>query len=253
VVVYAGIDPVTGRWTYKRESVKGTDDAAYKRAEKLVTKLLAEVDKQNAPTTVTNFSRAIDRWLKTADIAVVTRTKSCTPSCAAAVCAAKEIPISKSTRQRMSTIAWRPSASCTSAARWLSQRSGRFTPSSVAFWTWPFAGTGLTPTPPGCEEAEAEGAGAHPPSSADAAKLIEQASKMRHDWGVLVWLVMTTGIRRAEIAALKWSNIDLGAEVMEIRRSYVMSKGNGVEKDTKTHQVRRIALRLRDRFPASCQ
>jgi integrase len=65
---------------------------------------------------------------------------------------------------------------------------------------------------------------------------------MDEDWGTLVWLVMTTGIRRGEVAGLRWSRVDLDSEVVEIRRSYVMSKGKGKEKDTKTHQMRRIAL-----------
>jgi integrase len=81
-----------------------------------------------------------------------------------------------------------------------------------------------------------------PPSSADAARLVDEAFEMDEDWGVLVWLVMTTGIRRGEVAGLRWSRVDLDAEMIEIRRSYVMSKGKGKEKDTKTHQMRRIAL-----------
>ncbi|HEX3781965.1 MAG TPA: site-specific integrase [Pseudonocardiaceae bacterium] len=85
-----------------------------------------------------------------------------------------------------------------------------------------------------------------PPSSADAARLIEKAFEMGKEgdnsWGTLVWLVMTTGIRRAEVAGLRWSRIDLDAEIIDIRRAYVMSKGKGTEKRTKTHQMRRIAL-----------
>lgn len=65
---------------------------------------------------------------------------------------------------------------------------------------------------------------------------------MSQDWGTLVWLVMTTGMRRAEVAGLRWSRVDLDGEVIEIRRTYVQSKGKGKEKDTKTHQMRRIAL-----------
>jgi hypothetical protein len=34
LVVYAGEDPVTGRRVYERETVKGTDDADWSRAEK---------------------------------------------------------------------------------------------------------------------------------------------------------------------------------------------------------------------------
>jgi hypothetical protein len=46
--VYAGTDPVTGRDRYLTESVKGTDRAAQRRAEKVMTRLLAEVDRQRA-------------------------------------------------------------------------------------------------------------------------------------------------------------------------------------------------------------
>jgi integrase len=53
---------------------------------------------------------------------------------------------------------------------------------------------------------------------------------------------MTTGIRRGEICALRWRDIDLDEEMIEIRRNFVLHKGLGVEKDTKTHQMRPIAL-----------
>ena len=51
VRVYAGQDPVTGRDRYLTETIKGTDAAAVRRAEKAVTRLQADVDKQRAPET----------------------------------------------------------------------------------------------------------------------------------------------------------------------------------------------------------
>jgi integrase len=81
-----------------------------------------------------------------------------------------------------------------------------------------------------------------PPSPAMAAKLVEAAFEMDDDWGTLVWLVMTTGIRRGEVSALRWSRVDLDEGVIEIRSSYTLRRGVGKEKDTKTHQMRRIAL-----------
>jgi integrase len=65
---------------------------------------------------------------------------------------------------------------------------------------------------------------------------------MDEAWGTLVWLVMTTGMRRGEVCALRWRDIDFDAEIIQIRRNYVLHKGIGVEKDTKTHQMRRIPL-----------
>jgi integrase len=65
---------------------------------------------------------------------------------------------------------------------------------------------------------------------------------MDEDWGTLGWLVMTTGLRRGEVCILRWSRVDLGAGEIEIRSSYRLRRGVGTEKDTKTHQMRRIAL-----------
>jgi integrase len=82
----------------------------------------------------------------------------------------------------------------------------------------------------------------NPPSAGEAARLLDAAFEMDEDWGTLVWLVMTTGIRRGEVCALRWRDVDLDAEIVEIRRNYVLHRGIGAEKDTKTHQMRRIAL-----------
>lgn len=67
---------------------------------------------------------------------------------------------------------------------------------------------------------------------------MEEAFRMDEDWGNLVWLAMTTGMRRGELCGLRFSRVDLDAEVTDLRRNWVL----GAEKDTKTHQNRRIAL-----------
>jgi integrase len=81
-----------------------------------------------------------------------------------------------------------------------------------------------------------------PPSAAQAARIIAAAWESDQAWGTLVWLVMVTGIRRGELMALRFTDVDLDSGVLEVRRSYVYRAGVGVEKDTKTHQIRRIAL-----------
>jgi hypothetical protein len=40
VIVYAGVNPVTGKRVYLRETINGTDAAAYKRAHRALNKLL---------------------------------------------------------------------------------------------------------------------------------------------------------------------------------------------------------------------
>jgi integrase len=82
----------------------------------------------------------------------------------------------------------------------------------------------------------------NPPSAREAARIIAAAWEQDEDWGALVWLVMVTGMRRGEVLALRWSDVDLKAGLLAIRRNYVRSRAQRIEKDTKTHQMRRIAL-----------
>jgi integrase len=64
------------------------------------------------------------------------------------------------------------------------------------------------------------------------------------DWGALIWLAMTTGARRGELAALRWADLDLseGRESVWSRRAIRKENGKIVEAELKTHQQRRVAL-----------
>lgn len=53
---------------------------------------------------------------------------------------------------------------------------------------------------------------------------------------------MTTGVRRGELCALRWELLDLDKAVLAIRSSIAQDGTRTWEKDTKTHQQRRIAL-----------
>jgi integrase len=62
------------------------------------------------------------------------------------------------------------------------------------------------------------------------------------EWGTFVWAAMTTGARRGELCAIHWCDLDLEHGVLLLRRSLYMDGGVLREKDTKTHQQRRVAL-----------
>jgi integrase len=57
---------------------------------------------------------------------------------------------------------------------------------------------------------------------------------------MLVWLAMTTGARRGELCALCWDRIDFATGVLDIRTAVAQINTRTWEKDTKTHQRRRI-------------
>jgi integrase len=82
-----------------------------------------------------------------------------------------------------------------------------------------------------------------PPAVADAAQLIEEAARRDPAWGAFVWVTTTTGARRGEMCALRREDLDLDNKVIHLHRAISLDEDeNWVEKETKTHQHRRIVL-----------
>ncbi|MEO8695417.1 MAG: site-specific integrase, partial [Acidimicrobiales bacterium] len=82
-----------------------------------------------------------------------------------------------------------------------------------------------------------------PPDAAAVAKLIRAAGAEESEFGIFLRMAATTGARRAELCALRWSDIDMAKGSLVIRRAMVEHPGGGfLVKDTKTHASRRIAI-----------
>jgi integrase len=269
VIVYAGLDPVTGKRAYLRESVKGNDKAARKQAGKVMTRLLAQVDKQLTTESSVPLGKVIDEWLRVAELEDGTRemyrgylNRNIRPvlgdiparkltarhlekyyaelrrcrircddkpfiehkaegdhDCVELKCAPHKCnPLAASTVRQIHSIM---SGALSAAVRWEWVSSN---PAKVA--------QRPKQTPPEPD----------PPSPAEAAKLVDAAFEKGDEWGTLVWLVMTTGMRRGEVSALTWGDIDLDEGMIEVRRNYIKRNGISKIKATKTHQMRRIAL-----------
>ena len=73
VRVFAGVDPVTRRDRYLSETVKGTDRAARREAEKVMARLQAEVDGQRSAQSSVTLGYTLDEWLKTVEVEDSTR------------------------------------------------------------------------------------------------------------------------------------------------------------------------------------
>ena len=106
-------------------------------------------------------------------------------------------------------------------------------------WDWiavnPAAKSDKPKTPPPQPE---------PPSQKDAARLVSRAWEQDAAWGTLVWLAVVTGLRRAELVGLQWSDVDFDAGMLAVKRNVIRVTGRSIEKSTKTHQMRRISLDL---------
>jgi integrase len=85
-----------------------------------------------------------------------------------------------------------------------------------------------------------------PPTVEEVGRLITAAWEEDEDWGAFLSTKTTSGSRRGEMCALRWSDRERGVgatSVLTIRRSiFVNDNGQLEEKDTKTHQQRRVVM-----------
>jgi integrase len=267
VKVYAGIDPVTKKRHYLTETIP-PGAQAQREAERARTRLLAQVDERRNPRTRATVSQLLDRWIGVLDVDVSTRQgyitkiekhirpllgrlplgkvdtemlesfyaalRRCREHCdrrgfvqhrkagphrCTSVCRPHECRgLADSTIRQ---IHWIISGALDAAVRW------RWISVNCAAYAW------KPPVPR---------SNPNPPSAAEAALLINEAWK-DPEWGAFVWVCMTTGARRGELCAVHWSDVALDEGVLLLRRAlYVDEDGQVREKDTKTHQQRRIAL-----------
>jgi integrase len=196
-----------------------------------LTRLQAEVDKQRVPETAVPLSRALDEWLRTVEIEESTRRsyigyierviKPVLGSVSIAKLSARSIETLYAELRRCRTRCdgrpfierhrvlgkhdcvasrcalhvCRPMAAST-VRQIHSIISG--TLSAAVRWDWIATNPARVAQRPRVRAPEPS-----PPSPAEAARLLAAAFAMDEDWGTLVWLVTTTGIRRGEVCALR--------------------------------------------------
>jgi integrase len=83
---------------------------------------------------------------------------------------------------------------------------------------------------------------AKPQSAEQVAALINLAFEELPEFGFYLWLAATTGARRGEITALRWSDVDLDHGLLLIDENYVVRQGQRVLKDTKTDEDRPMSI-----------
>jgi integrase len=81
-----------------------------------------------------------------------------------------------------------------------------------------------------------------PPDVKQVGKLLQRADTDDPELGQFLHIAASTGARRGEICALRWTNFDPTDQTLTIERSIIEVPGGLAEKDTKTHANRRIAL-----------
>jgi integrase len=251
VRVYAGIDPVTKKKHYLAEVIPAGPRAA-RDAEKTRTRLLAQVDERRNPRTRATMNQLLDRWLEVLDVDVSTRRGYISKIETHIRPLLGMTPVSKVDVEALESFyavlrrcrkhcVGRKSAGheCRGLAdstvrqiHWIV--SGAF--DAAVRWKWVSLNSAAQAKKPPVPRPNPK-----PPSAEESAKLVTEAWK-DDDWGTFVWAAMTTGARRGELCAIHWCDLDLDHGVLLLRRALYMDRGELLEKDTKTHQQRRVAL-----------
>jgi len=104
-------------------------------------------------------------------------------------------------------------------------------------WGWIATNPAVNATPPRLVKADLS-----PPDVLQVGKLIQEASANDPELSRFLHIAASTGARRGELCALRWSNLDPKLHTLTIERSIIELAGGISEKDTKTHANRRIAL-----------
>jgi integrase len=105
-------------------------------------------------------------------------------------------------------------------------------------WEWIATNPAMLATTPKVRQFKVD-----PPNPEAVMKLIEAASKEDPDFACFLVLAATTGARRGELCALRWSAINFEDETLTIASAVVEGVHSRLfEKDTKTHGSRKIAI-----------
>lgn len=266
VRVYAGEDVVTGRERRLVELIPPGPKAA-KQAEEARTRLLNEVDEERQPKTVATVGQLLDEHFELSTWERSTRetyagyaTKHIRPLLGGVRVGAldartfdsfhAELRRCRDHCGRKRYVDHRTPQPHECDARCRIHRCRPLGPATVrqihfilsgalkraVRWGWISTNPILfAETPP------APKARPRPPSPAEAARILTEAWT-DPDWGALVWLAIVTGMRRGELCALQWRDVDLTTGVVSVSRSIGQRNAETWEKDTKDHQHRRIAI-----------
>src|SRR6185437_15463164 len=82
----------------------------------------------------------------------------------------------------------------------------------------------------------------HPPSVEQVLTLLAAAKEYDEDFATYLRVLAATGCRRSEGLALRWSDIEWDKSELMLAHSLTVVNSVVVEKDTKSHQARRVVL-----------
>lgn len=241
--VYVGYDQATGKQLYVNRTIHGTK----RHAEDVLSQLLVEVGVGSTVSTEATVNELVARWLEiTSDSLSPTTLNEYKRLLDKHILSNFGKRKVRSLRaSELDTFYTRLKKSGGSSGNGLSAQSVRHIHaiihrifSQAVKWGWASSNPASLASPPKVRANKII-----IPSVDQVVRLIESAKLSDEGFGCLLRLAAVTGARRGELCALKWSDLDLSKGILTISHSIAGDKNNYmVEKDTKTHSSRSIAL-----------
>jgi integrase len=82
----------------------------------------------------------------------------------------------------------------------------------------------------------------HPPTIDEVRSLMTASARLNPMFGLYIRVMVATGARRAEVCALRWSDVDFTAGTLNVSRSYTVLPGIRADRPTKTRSERTVVL-----------
>lgn len=236
----AGRDPVTGRRRQVSRSVRGTK----RDAEKVLNKLLADSDLGHHTGTDAKFDELAREWLAMAETDLSPSTlrryrfilnNRVLPALGGRpVRSIRTVELDRLYLGLTNDVGLAPAT-----VRQVHAVIRRALQQAVR-WGWITSNPAANAKPSRVPKADVA-----PPTAEQVVQLIAKANETDPQLARFLHIAATTGARRGELCelcALRWSHVDVPSRTVTISRSIAEVKGGLIEKDTKTHAARRIAL-----------
>jgi integrase len=240
--VYLGADPVSGKQRYATKSVR----VGKREAQRLLNEMVVDAERGLTARTTATVGELLDRWLELARADFSPKTT-------------REVSgyIERNLRPALGGVRL-AKVTAASLDRYYQQllvdggRDGRpLAPGTIrrihgilhralaqgVRWGWLGVNPAASASPPRVPAPDIV-----PPTPDELGRLQRAIASVDPELAMFVRLSAMTGARRSEMLALRWPDVDLERGVVTISRGIVKGPEGLVEKDTKTHQARRVAL-----------
>ena len=233
----SGRDPLTGRRRQLSRNVHGTK----RQAQQVLNALVAEAEAGRTVGTSGTFEELSTRWLSLIenDLSPTTLRRYKNLLSKRILPAIGSRPVSSIKTMELDelyqglTRKIGLSSTTVRQAHAIIRRSLR----QAVMWGWINTNPAANASPPRISRPDLS-----PPDVDQVGELLRAATDRDPEFANFLHIAATTGARRGELCALRWSNVNMDNGTLTIERSIIEVPGGLLEKDTKTHANRRIAL-----------